>query len=81
MKDTNDLYQIGLKFDELLRDDIEEPIVLVKDYRNARGQDLVEFFTVPKVKQGSAGLIDGPHRGSGCIINNQVSTSPRSKVD
>ncbi len=36
--------QIVLDIDELSRTDIDEPIVLIKDYRDINGEDVIQVF-------------------------------------
>ena len=41
--------QISLEIDELTSGDIEEPVVLAKDYRDRNNDDVIEIFYVPKM--------------------------------
>ena len=40
-------FAIKLVIDELTRRDMEDPIVLVKDFRDPHGEDLMELYFVP----------------------------------
>jgi hypothetical protein len=44
MKFFNFNQQIVLDIDELSRTDIDEPIVLIKDYRDISGEDVIQVF-------------------------------------
>lgn len=41
-------FEIELEVDVLTETDIEEPVVLVKDFRNQNGDDVIDIFFVPK---------------------------------
>ena len=40
-----------LVIDELTQSDLEDPIVLVKDFRERTGEDSIEIFFVPKISE------------------------------
>jgi hypothetical protein len=46
---SGNTYQIELMIDELTPPDIDDPIVLVKDFRERNGEDSIEIFFVPKI--------------------------------
>lgn len=42
------LYDVELTIDVLSSDDIDHPLVLVKDHRDTKGDDHIDIFRVPK---------------------------------
>ena len=50
-KSPTNLFELQLAIDVLSEADIEDPIVLVKDFRNRNGQDVIEVFYVPKTSK------------------------------
>ncbi|TRY68872.1 hypothetical protein TCAL_12165 [Tigriopus californicus] len=63
-------YAIELSFDELIREDIREPIVLVRDGTDGNGRGQVQMDFVPKVAE-SLESVSGISRDNGCVVNGQ----------
>ena len=68
--ENTNTYELELRIDELVDEDIEEPIVLVKEYRDGRNKDKIGLIFMPKVDlnedlEGGGGGVEG------CIIDDK----------
>ncbi len=58
MNNVISFQQIFLDIDELSRTDIDEPIVLIKDYQDINGEDVIQVFILSTFKSNSKHFIE-----------------------
>ena len=68
-------FEIELEVDVLTDTDIEEPVVLVKDFRNRNGDDVIDIFFVPKTSDRDEERDDVNERPRDVDLNDRNSTA------